>query len=59
MDNDREPVLTGPFIAEESGMVGYRIVGGDGRVAIWVMGEENAHHVVAALNRADEENHFQ
>ena len=44
--------LVGPFTAQQSGMVGYRIVGGDGTVAIWATGEKNARCVAELLNLA-------
>jgi len=42
--------IDGPFIAQPSSQAGYRIIDSDGTEAIWVMGEENARIVVAALN---------
>ena len=51
---EQEPTdrLTGPFTAEPSGMVGYQIIGGDGAVAVWVVGERNARCVAGLLNMA-------
>lgn len=46
--------LVGPFVAERSGINGYRIVGGDGTVAVWVAGERNARCVAGLLNLAHE-----
>ena len=49
-----KPVPTnigGPFYSEASGEGGFKIVGGDGSAAIWVLGEDNARLVVAALNK--------
>ena len=49
---DQENRLVGPFTAEPSGIIGYRIVGGDGTVAVWVAGERNARCVAGLLNMA-------
>jgi hypothetical protein len=49
-----KPVPTrigGPFSSQASGPDGFKIVGGDGSAAIWVLGEENARTVVSALNK--------
>ncbi len=43
--------LDGPFSVEASGEAGYKINCGDGTTAIWVLGDENARIVVAALNK--------
>ena len=51
--------LVGPFNAEQSGENGYRIVGDDGAVAIWVFGEEAARIVVKLLNWADDQGELQ
>ena len=50
--------LVGPFAAEQSSTIGYRIVGGDGAVAVWVVGGANARRVVEALNQSYEEDDF-
>jgi len=49
-----QPITTrigGPFSFQASGQDGFKIVGGDGTAAIWVVGEDNARMVVAALNK--------
>jgi hypothetical protein len=43
--------LIGPFTHRLSGATGCEIVGGDGMVSMWVVGEENARRVTDALNR--------
>ncbi len=52
---DKTDRLIGPFTVELSGTNSYEIVGGDGTVAIWVLGESNARRVAEALNRSYEE----
>lgn len=50
--NEAPPAkIGGPFAAEPSGEAGYKVISGDGTTAIWVLGEENARMVVAALNK--------
>jgi hypothetical protein len=51
---DEDCRLISPFSLERSSINGYRIVGGDGSVAIWVYGEDAARLVVKVLNAAHE-----
>ena len=48
---ESEPELDGPFSVEPSGDADFKINCGDGTTAIWVLGEDNARTVAAALNR--------
>jgi hypothetical protein len=43
--------LVPPFSPHRSSENGFELPGGDGAVAIWVWGEDNARLVAAALNR--------
>jgi hypothetical protein len=40
-----------PFSLHRSSVNGYEVLGGDGAVAVWAMGENNARIVAEALNR--------
>lgn len=42
--------ITGPFSMVENGLNAFQILSGDGTVAIWVIGQENADIVVRLLN---------
>ena len=52
VESDTTPTrIGGPFSSQASGHDGFKIMGGDGSAAIWVLGEDNARLVVAALNK--------
>jgi hypothetical protein len=46
-------VLHGPFVCRPHAAIGSEIVNGDGTVAVWVTGEENAAFLCRVLNAAD------
>lgn len=44
--------IFGPFVPRLNGTGSYEIIGGDGNVAIWAVGQENAEFLVKLLNLA-------
>jgi hypothetical protein len=49
----KAPILIGPFSQRLSGTNSYEILNGDGEVAFWTVGEENARYAAKLLNLSD------
>jgi hypothetical protein len=45
--------LSGPFAIQAHPQFGHQVINGDGSVAVWISGEQNAQFVCSLLNLAD------